>query len=116
VTPLSDEQLWHNTRCLAATSGLVFLPQPLVDLGDRLGCSLRASGANRKPVLLLHSGRVHPKPFSSKFTPSPRKINAPILTRPRRVVIESLWTELSLWFAMAGKAQGGTLCKLGTQP
>src|SRR5262249_13906993 len=34
-------------------------------------CSLRASGANRKPVLLLHSGRVHPKPFSSKSTPSP---------------------------------------------
>ena len=29
------------------------------------------SGANRKPVLLLHSGRVHPKPFSSKSTPSP---------------------------------------------
>src|SRR5262249_6484242 len=36
-----------------------------------MGCSLRASGANRKPVLLLHSGRVHPKPFSSKSTPSP---------------------------------------------
>src|SRR5262245_36454728 len=36
-----------------------------------MGCSLRASGANRKPVLLLHSGRVHPKPFSSKSTSSP---------------------------------------------
>ena len=41
-----------------------------------MGCSLRASGANRKPVLLLHSGRVHPKPFSSKsyaFTPRVRE-------------------------------------------
>src|SRR6266446_1029645 len=38
-----------------------------------MGCSLRASGANRKPVLLLHSGRVHPKPFSSKSTPSPKE-------------------------------------------
>jgi hypothetical protein len=36
-----------------------------------MGCSLRAAGANRKPVLLLQSGRVHPKPFSSKSTPSP---------------------------------------------
>jgi hypothetical protein len=34
-----------------------------------MGCFLRAAGANRKPVLLLHSGRVHPKPFSSKSTP-----------------------------------------------
>src|SRR6516164_9368969 len=40
-----------------------------------MGCSLRASGANRKPVLLLHSGRVHPKPFSSKSTSSPPLFN-----------------------------------------
>src|SRR6266446_6235862 len=43
-----------------------------------MGCSLRASGANRKPVLLLHSGRVHPKPFSSQSTPSPSCPGRPV--------------------------------------
>jgi 4-amino-4-deoxy-L-arabinose transferase-like glycosyltransferase len=41
-----------------------------------------------------------------------RKIDSPSLTRPSRVVIESLWTKLSLWVAIGGKAQGEGRCKI----
>ena len=45
-----------------------------------------------------------------------RKIDAPILKRPRREVIKSLWTKLSLWITMPGKTKGDRVCKMGTQP
>ena len=41
-----------------------------------------------------------------------RKIDLPILTRPSWVVIELLWTELSLWVAIGGKTQGERRCKI----
>jgi hypothetical protein len=58
--PSIDER--PNRSCVFSVAAILFITV----------CSLRASGANRKPVLLLHSGRVHPKLFSSKSTPSPQ--------------------------------------------
>ncbi|MBV9295586.1 MAG: hypothetical protein JO145_08435, partial [Acidobacteriaceae bacterium] len=41
-----------------------------------------------------------------------RNIQAPTLTTPHRVVIEALWTKLSLWVAMGGRAQGQEPCEI----
>jgi hypothetical protein len=45
-----------------------------------------------------------------------RKIGSPVLKKPKRAIIETLWTELSLWVAIEGKAREDTRCRMDTPP